>query len=297
MSYRLLLVTGLIAAGVHGVAAADGTGMRLPERDGRPIVAVVNDEWISLDELVMELDPALDHTRLREGYGTPGELELLERMVNVRLVVQEAAAMGLRDEPEIRKQVEVSSRAILRDVLLERVVKDVTADPAAVEAKYRQLTREWKTASLLFQDRASAAKAREALAGGAAFADVAASAAADRTARLDGDEQYHPRTDYLPAVADAIAALSAGEISPVVPIEAGFVVMQVTDTRNVDSATARAQAEKDVLSQRQAEAVQAHDEALRRDLVVVHTDVLDAVRYEADTPGLEALRNDRRIVA
>jgi parvulin-like peptidyl-prolyl isomerase len=296
MRYRILLLSSLIGMGLH-TAVVHGNDPTLPERDGRRIVAVVNDGSISLDELVLELDPGLDHTRLREGYGSAGELELLDRLVNIRLVVQESEAMGLREQPEIRKQVEVASRAILRDVLLERVVKDVTADPAAVEAKYTELTRQWKTASLLFHDQAAAAEAHKALAGGAAFADVAARATAAKTARADGDEQYHAQTDYLPAVAAAIATLSAGQVSPVIPIQAGFAVIEVIDIRNVDDAGARTRAEQLVLAHQREAAMRAHEEALRHELVVVHQDVLDSVVYEAETPGLAALRADTRILA
>ena len=58
---------------------------------------------------------------------------MLDRLVNIRLIVEEGATMGLDELPEIQKQVEVSARSVLREVLFERIVKDVQPDPAAVE--------------------------------------------------------------------------------------------------------------------------------------------------------------------
>ena len=141
MRYRVAVITGLAVLTLQGRAIVGGVDQALPIKDGRPAVAVVNQESISLDELVMELDPAADHTGLRQGYGTAQELELLDRLVNVRLVVQEAGTMGLAEQPEIRRQVEVSARGILRDVLMEHVAKDVKADPVAVEQKFKELVQ------------------------------------------------------------------------------------------------------------------------------------------------------------
>lgn len=297
MRYRVAVLTGFLVASMQGRAYLGGADDPLPIKDGRPAVATVNGESISLDELVMELDPAVDHARLLQGYGSTREFELLDRLVNVRLVVQEAGSMGLAEQAEIRRQVEVSGRGILRDVLMERLSKDVRADPAAVEEKFRELVKQWKTASLLFQDEAAARRARDEVAGGAKFDEVATRVVAAKTARQDTDDEYRPLKDYLPRVGEAIAALEIGQVSPVIPIQAGFVVVTVTAVRYPEDAEARAEAQNQVLRQQQLAVLHAHEERLRQDLVVVHKDVLDAIDYQAEKPGLDALAKDQRIVA
>ena len=98
--------------------------------------------------------------------------------------------MGLDEVPEIRKQVEVASREIMREVLIERLVKDVKPDPAAVEKLFRELVREWKTTSLLFQDEKAAQRAQKEIASGAAF---------DDGRRAGGGRQGRPeRTTTMP---------------------------------------------------------------------------------------------------
>lgn len=298
MSDRLLLLA--LAPCLIAVSAPiplSGQPLGLPLRDGRPVVAVVNDDTISLDELVMELDPPVDLKRLAAGRATTSELQTLDRMITVRLVVQEAAAMGLGELPEIRKQVDVTSRQILRDVLMERAVKGVRLDEAAVEAAARELVKEWKTVSLLFKDEAAARALRDAVAKGAAYDDVAARAVADGTARAEGDTGYHKRKDYLPAIADVVERLDVGQVSPVIRLDAGFVLVKVVDIRYPEVAQARAEARRAVLARQQEAALKAYEEALRAQYVVIHEDVLEKLDYAAPTPGFEALLKDPRILA
>ncbi|MBP1635149.1 MAG: hypothetical protein H6Q10_1723 [Acidobacteria bacterium] len=298
MTHRFIVAAGLLLLAGHGTAFAQGGGAQaLPVRNGRPVVATVNGDAISLDELARQLGPTADRARLRQGRAAPQELELLDRLVTIKLVAQEGATMGLDELPEIRKQVEVSSREILREVLFERLTRGIQPDPAAVEKVFRELSREWKTSSLLFQDQGAAERARKELAGGAAFADVAAKAVAAKAARMDGDDAFHKEGDYLPQIRQALAALKAGQVSPVIRLQAGFAVVKVVSIRHPENAGARAEARQRVLNERQQAVVKAHEEALRRQYATVDTALLKSIDYEAAKPGLDALLKDKRVVA
>ena len=279
------------------LACAHASGQTLPARDGRPVVATVNQDTIALDELVLQLESAPDLARLRQGRATRAEVDLLGRMVTSRLIFQEAQRMGLDETPEILKEAEVQSRVILRDVLTERVTKNVKPDPAAVQKIFRELVREWKTTSLLFQEEAAARRAHMEISNGLAFADVAAKAVAAKTARLDGDDSYHKREEYLPPIAEAIAPLRAGQLAPLVRIQAGYVAIKVVDVRYPENPEALAEARRRNLVERRGEAMTAHQNALRRDYAVVHKAVLKSLDYEAPKPGIDALLKDKRVVA
>ena len=296
MRYQMVVVTGLLVVSMQARPSLSGA-QALPVRNGRPAVAVVNGDPVSLDEFVRELDPPVDRARLLQGRGNAKELELLERLITIRLIVREAGTMGMTELPEIQKQVDVSTREILREVLFERLIKDVKPDPAAVEKQFRVLVREWKTASALFRDEAAARGAQKELASGAVFADVAARAVAAKTGRTDGDNSYHPRKDYLPQIADAIEKLQVGQVTPVIRIQAGFVVVKVVDIRYPANPEARAEAEKRVATAQQQAFLKAHEQALRRDYVVVNKTVLAGLDYEAAKPGVDALLKDKRVVA
>ncbi len=293
MKHRLVAAAFLLAA-IHTQAFGQGV---LPVRNGRPAVATINRDAIFLDEFVRELGPSANRTRLREGVATAEELQILDRLITIKLVVQEAARMGLDEVPEIRKQVDVASREIMREVLLERLARPVTPDPATVEKLYREAVREWKTTSLLFQDEGTAQRARKEIGSGAAFSDVAGRAVGAKTAKADSDNGYHGRKDYLPQIADAIAKLQVGQVSPVIRLQGGFAILKVVDIRYPQNAEARAEARKKAVSERQQAVLKAHDEALRRQYAVVNQAVLKSIDYEAAKPGVNALLADKRVVA
>ena len=186
MRYQSVAMAGLLAT----VTVSPAAGQALPLREARPIVAAVDRVPISLDAFLLERGPSVDVARLKSGQGSAEDLALLDRLITVKLVVREGAAMGLNELPEIQRQIDVLSRQVLRDVLAERIAKDVRPDPAAVEKEFRNAVREWKTSALLVQDEAAAKKAHKELLAGAAFADVAARAVAAKAAKHDDDNAY-----------------------------------------------------------------------------------------------------------
>lgn len=297
MRHRLLVATGLLLAWMGAPAALEPQEQALPVQDGRPAVASVGGEPIALDEFLLQLETPAAAAHLAAGRATASELAVLDRLITVRLLVQEAATMGLGELPEIRKQVDVASRQILRDVLMDQLVKDVTVDDAAVEEAFRALVREWRTTSVLFQTEEAANKAREAITKGADYAEVAAEAVAQKLATADHDDGYHQAKDYLSAIADALAKLDVGQVSPVIRIEAGFALVKVVDIRYPEDADAREEARQTVLDRRRQSALETHEQTLRDQLVVVKQEVLDSLDYDAESPGIDALLADGRVVA
>ena len=88
-----------------------------------------------------------------------------------------------------------------------------------------------------------------------------------------------------------------GQVSPVIKISAGFVVVKVLDIRYPENPEARAEARKRVSDQQEQVIVEAHDKALRQQYAVINQAVLKSVNYEAAKPGLDALLKDKRVVA
>ncbi len=297
MRYQIIVITSLLAASLHARALSSGMEQGLPLTNGRPAVASVNGDAIYLDELLREVRPAADRARLRQGRATEEELTLLNRLITIRLIVQEAATMGLAEIPEIQKQIEVTSREILREVLVDQLVKDVKPDAAAVERIFKEMSREWKTTSVLFQEEPAARRAHMEISNGAVFADVVEKAVAAKTAKLDDDTTYHPKQDYLPQIAEAVAPLKVGQIGPLVRLQAGFVIVRVDGIRHPENAEARAAATEQVLNQEKLKVLEAYEQTLRRDYVAVSKAVLDSLDYEATSPTFERLLEDKRIVA
>jgi hypothetical protein len=114
---------------------------------------------------------------------------------------------------------------------------------------------------------------------------------------MDGDDEYHPRSAYLPQILEAMAPLRVGQVSSVIQIPAGFVVLRVADMRYPQNAEALAEARKQVLSQQQEVVLKAQEQVLRRQYVTLHKAVLDGLNFEAPKPGVDALLKDKRAIA
>jgi hypothetical protein len=298
MRFQVVVVTvGLLVVSMHTQASLSGAEQALPLRNGRPVVALVNRATISLDEFLRERGPSANRARLLQGRGNAEDLALLDRLITIKLIVKEAATMGLDEVPEIQKQVEVTSREILREVLIDRLVKHITPDPVAVEKLFRESVREWKTTSLLFQSDEAAKGARKEIANGATFAGVATRAVTAKTAKSESDTEFHSKKDYLPQIAEALAALQVGKVSPVIRLQSGFVIVRVVDVRYPANAEAREAAKKQVVSQQQVVFLKAHEQVMRRQFVVVNKALMSSVNYEATQPTIEALLKDTRVVA
>ena len=297
MRYQVVVVTGLLVVSMHAQALLRSADQALPVRNGRSAVAVVNRDPIYLDEFLRERGPSANRAGLQLGRGNTEDLALLDRLITIKLIVQEAATMGLGEVAEIQKQVDVTSREILREVLIERLVKDIPPDAAAIEKLFREAVREWKTTSLLFQSDDAAQRARKDITAGALFADVAAKAVAAKSAKTDSDTTFHPKKEYLPQIAEALATLQVGKVSPVIRLQNGFVLVKVVDIRYPANADARAEATKQVVSQQQLVFLKAHEQVTRRQFVVVNKTLLSSLNFEALQPSLETLLKDKRVVA
>lgn len=296
MRYRSVVLAGVLATAMQ-VHAADAVAQALPLRNGRPVVAVVGQDPVYLDALAGVLESSANLARLRQGLGTADELAALDRLVNIKLLVQEADRMGIGEAPEIEKQMEVTSREIMRDVLFERLVKDVRPDATAVDRQFKDAVREWKTTSLLFKSKTDAEQARKDLASGASFATVARKALAAKAAKSEGDDNYHGKGAYLPQIAEALARLRVGQVSPVIQLPTGFVVMKVVDVHYPSNPEALAKARTAVLNNQREKSLEAHEQALRRQYVVVNKAVLASIDYVGAKPGIDALLKDKRVVA
>ena len=126
---KIVLVIFLVIEAT--VYAAD---QKFPVINGKKTVAMINDEPITLDEFNLEVS-SLRASKSAEGK-KDGDSELLRRLINTKLIIQEARKIGLDELDEVKNMVDVFSRVTLRELLAERQLKDVKADPKEVEKIY-----------------------------------------------------------------------------------------------------------------------------------------------------------------
>lgn len=276
-------------------SAAAGITEELPVVKGKKVVAIVQGEPITAEEFNREV-AEMNHDAATK-VDAHADLALLDRMINVTLIAQEARRMGLDKLPEVRRMVDSYARVSLRDELVERAVKEAKPDPGEVARLYEAAVRRWMITAVLFpgDDQAKALAAE--LAAGKDFVDVAKKYVADGRVKKMEERIVLQRDAMDPAIAQAAVGLAPGATSPIVASASGPVIFKVIDVVHADDRAARAKAEETALTNARKRAFEAYDETLKKKYVKRYPDVLKGLDYEAEKPGMAALAKDQRVLA
>ena len=287
---KIVLVIFLVIEAT--VYAAD---QKFPVINGKKTVAMINDEPITLDEFNLEVS-SLRASKSAEGK-KDGDSELLRRLINTKLIIQEARKIGLDELDEVKNMVDVFSRVTLRELLAERQLKDVKADPKEVEKIYKESVKEWKIKSVLFEKEDAAKKMEEEIKEGRSFDEVAQKAVSDGTAKGAPESTYMGRKELLPGVAEAVSKMSVGSLSSIIPVGSGFAILKVEDTRYPENPEAKEIAKRQALTLKKRGVLETYNNALIKKYVKLNKKVLDEIDFEAKEPGFQELLEDKRVIA
>ncbi|HYA94032.1 MAG TPA: peptidyl-prolyl cis-trans isomerase [Thermodesulfobacteriota bacterium] len=283
----------LLLVGAMGFASEQN----LPMAEGKRIVATVNDEPITLEEFNQELASLHAGVTEEKKVGKTKESALLRRLINMRLILQEAKRIGLDELPEVKNMVDVYSKATLRELLIERHLKDAKPDEKDVERLYKDLTKEWKIKSVIFEKEDAAKKMEEKIKAGGHFDELAKQVVADGTAKGGEEGKYVKGKDLLPQIAQTVSKMEVGSISPIIQVGTGFVILRVEDIRFPEDPEAKKLAVKQALYLQKEKLFKEYNDALMKKYVKVHKETLDGLDYESKEPGFQKLLEDQRVVA
>jgi hypothetical protein len=269
--------------GVVGIVS----GQDLPVIKGKRVVATVTGEPITLDEFNRDL-------ALAQG---ASKSEVLRRLINVSLVVQEAKRIGLDELPEISNKVDAFSKVTLREELMYRQVKDIKFDEKEVEELYRDSIKEWKMSSVMFGKEDDAKKMAEEMKAGNNFDQLSKQFVAEGKAKGGEQGEWLKVKDISPQIVNAISKMKVGSVSPSIPIKSGFVILRLEDIRYAEDPQAMKQARDEALKRKKVQALKDYSSALIKKYATVKQNVLNTLNYESKTPGFEALLKDKRAVA
>jgi parvulin-like peptidyl-prolyl isomerase len=278
----ITLVAGLLV-GVVGIAPCQD----LPVIKGKKVVAIVAGEPLPLDEFNRDLASAQGAKRS----------EVLRRLVNVRLIVQEAKRIGLDDLPEVKNMVDAFSKGTLREELMERQIKDIKVDDKEVENLYKESIKEWKISSVMFEKEETAKKIAEEIKAGKNFDELLKQLVAEQKAKGGEQGGYLKVKEINLEIVKVASKMKVGSISPIIPIKSGFVILRLEGVRYVEDPEAMKQARDEALKRKKVQALKDYGNALIKKYAKVRQDVLNSVNYEAKTPAFEALLKDKRPVA
>jgi nitroreductase len=264
--------------------------------------ARVTDEPIPLGELADALAAAhmAKDSKARMG-AKPQGMDFqapLDRIIDVRLIVQEAREMGLTERPDYKQALEAFRASTLRTMLQQQAAANAKPDKADVDRFYKAAVKEWKVRSVMFDKEEDAKKFKEAVAQGGSFDKLAKASVAEKKAR-GGEPGYVSVEKMLPELARAADKLKTGEVSPPVKVENGWVVLKLEGIRYPENnKKVRAAANAQSLSEQQFKAVRRFHESLVKKYAKVDEKLLQSIDFEANgEAGFKALEKDPRVLA
>jgi len=280
-----------------GLGAAFAFAQGLPVVKGKKIVASVNGEAITLEELAREIGEIKKESAPGTKADRKREQDVLQRLINIRLIVQEARSIGLDKLPENKMMVDAYAKEALREELVEKVVGGARADDKEVDKIYKDAVREWKINAVLCDKEDDAKRFEAELKAGKNFVELAKAFKANGRAKQIEEGVYLKPKDMDPQFGRAVSSMAVGSTSSVVRTTTGFAVLRLEDVRYGENAEEKEKARQTVLERARREALQAYNESLKKKFVTVKQDVLDAVDYAAPSPSFDALLKDTRVVA
>jgi len=289
---RMIAVVFLFIGTVGFVSDKD-----LPVLKGKKTVATVNDEPITLGEFNQDLATIPQEI----GGDQKAEKEkisgLLKRLINARLIIQEARRMGLDELKELKDRVDVFARQTLRDELIDRHVKGIKPDEKEVEKAYRESVKEFKIKSILFEKEEDAKQMEGLIKAGMNFDETLKRFLSEKKGKGEKEGDYLKRKELLPEIEGALSKMTTGSVSPVIQIKSGYVIFRLEDVRFPEDPKVKEQVRMELLRQKQKEAFAKYEKALQARFVKVNDPLLKSIDFESKEQGFEKLLKDKRAVA
>ena len=276
------------------VPASDPLFSRFP-------IATVNDEVISIDELAKAI--ATSHESRHEDGAHAGKIDymsMLDRIINMRLIIQEAANMGLDELPDFKSGEEANADKTLTALVMKDISKDIKPEPLEVEKSFKELVVEWKIKSVLFDKEDDAKAMSAAIKAGKSFDELAKAARDDKKATGAEQGEYLKPKDLMPQLAAGISTMQTGSVSPVIKVQAGaktgFTILQLEDKRYPENPAAWQRAVQIARYNKINGVLAEYKKTLYKTQVTVNEKLLNKVDYESPKADLQKLLSDARIL-
>ena len=206
--------------------------------------AVVNGEAIYIRDVELEavaqgmIEPGSDF-----GPSHPDFPQILEQLIDQRLLAQEAVRRGLDQEPEAARRLAAGRERLLGNILVESLVaSEVTEDAIdrmyEEQVKLQQLDDEVRVRRIVVETEAEAAGILIELDAGRDFAEAALEHSTDIRTRLEGGDLGWVKPNELgDPDAAMIGDTVTGGISNVFRTEMGWTILKVDERRTTPPKT------------------------------------------------------------
>lgn len=200
--------------------------------------ALVNGEPIYISDVELE---AVAQGKIEPGTpfdaSNPDFAQVLDELIDQRLLAQEAVRRGLDTSPEARRRLEAAQERILGNILVENLVASEVTDSAidamyAEQVRLQQLDDEVRLRHILLESEEEAQEVFGLLEGGADFTELAFERSDDVRTRLDGGSfGWVAPNEMIPPFPEEIGDTETGAIGGPFESEQGWHVIKIDERR------------------------------------------------------------------
>lgn len=162
-----------------------------------------------------------------------------EDMINLEVLAQEAAKLGLDKSPEVAQQIALARQSVLANAFVLDYVKNHPISDDALKQEYEKLkasvgNKEYKARHILVETEAEAKDIIAQLGKKAKFEKLAAKSKDAGSAEHGGELEWAVPSNFVPPFANAMVSLKKGEYTKE-PVESqfGWHVIKLDDVRDL----------------------------------------------------------------
>lgn len=198
--------------------------------------------------------------------------QVLNSLIDKRLLLAEAEAIQLADDPALQAELAFFAKNLLLDLYTHREISQkIVVTDEEMEAHYRATHRDraLRFSGIMLETREEAEEILQAVADGAQFMELAKGRSLHRDSGEQGGDVggYKLKDKVLPAIAEAIFPLAVGEVSAPIRFQfAGkthYTVFQVTDEMPLPLAAAADKVREEIFGRKRAARYQALLDSLK----------------------------------
>lgn len=261
-------------------------------------LAKVNDDLITVEDLNAALGKL--HSDMEEGKAAQkiDLADLLKRLINSRLFIQEAHAMGLEKLEANSNSINEFSKAQLQETLLKQLLKKVRLDEKEAQRQYLEKIREWRLKSLIFAKPQEVAAFQAALKSGRTFEELYDEVVKDGRA-VEGAkaDSFIGVDNLLPEMLRALETMKPGAVSSVIAQDKRFLLFKYLEMRSRENPALKEQMRDNLLKKTRLKALEAYRDALVKKHVKQHKTLIAKLDFESKKQKFENFLNDKRAIA
>jgi len=231
-------IAGLLALGLAGCGGSTSEVAAAATADPSAVAALVNGQpiYVSDVELEARVRGEIEGDERLEVDSSEFD-EILDSLIDIKLLAMEAVSRGLDEEPESRHRLDTARDSILGNILVDRVVEE-RVDEAAIRKMYEAQIAIWELGDeahirhIVAPTKEDIEKVITELKGGADFAILASKRSTDDATRMEGgDLGYMTEEEATPEFAKVIRETPTGGISKPFQTDMGWHVAKIDDRR------------------------------------------------------------------